>query len=130
MSKDEYGVFTIELPHQNGKPVIPHNSKVKISMLYKGERIERIPAWIKRATQDLSVSPMYEGVFWNPPKYIFKHPRPARPVNLRIYESHVGISSNQGKVATYKEFTENVLPRIHKLGYNCIQLMAIMEHPY
>jgi 1,4-alpha-glucan branching enzyme len=33
-------------------------------------------------------------------------------------------------VATYKEFTYNILPRIKNLGYNVIQLMAIMEHAY
>ena len=42
----------------------------------------------------------------------------------------VGIASPEGKVATYKEFTHNVLPKIKDLGYNCVQLMAIMEHPY
>ena len=34
------------------------------------------------------------------------------------------------KVGTYIEFKENVLPRIIKDGYNCIQIMAIQEHPY
>jgi 1,4-alpha-glucan branching enzyme len=33
-------------------------------------------------------------------------------------------------VATYKEFTKNIIPKIADLGYNAIQLMAIMEHPY
>ena len=117
-----------------------------------GERIERIPAYIMRATQELDKSPVYDGVFWNPPKkYTFKNKSPARPKTLRIYESHgmlpeasakieyrlmnhlffsVGISSPEPKVATYKEFTQNTLPRIAKQGYNVIQLMAIMEHPY
>lgn len=54
-----------------------------------GSRIERIPAWIRRATQDLSVSPMYEGVFWHPPtKYKRKHQAPKIEKGLRIYESH------------------------------------------
>ena len=34
------------------------------------------------------------------------------------------------KGGTYNEFRENVLPRIKKDGYNCIQIMAIQEHPY
>ena len=34
------------------------------------------------------------------------------------------------KVGTYTEFRDNVLPRIQKDGYNCIQIMAIQEHPY
>ncbi|XP_051535388.1 1,4-alpha-glucan-branching enzyme-like isoform X2 [Myxocyprinus asiaticus] len=59
-----------------------------------------------------------------------KHPRPQKPRSLRIYESHVGIASPEGKVASYSNFTHNVLPRIKDLGYNCIQMMAIMEHAY
>ena len=34
------------------------------------------------------------------------------------------------KVGTFKEFTTNILPRIADLGYNAVQLMAVMEHPY
>lgn len=102
-------------------------------VLPSGERIYRIPAWIKRVVQDLDVSPDYDAVFWNPPaseRYTFKHPRPKKPESLRIYEAHVGISSPETRVATYKEFTKNMLPRIKYLGYNAIQLMAIMEHAY
>ncbi len=64
------------------------------------DRLERIPAWIKYAVQDMSVSPTFEGcirgkltplkgIYWSPPTpYVFKHPAPPRPENLRIYESH------------------------------------------
>uniref|UniRef100_A0A665UYN9 1,4-alpha-glucan branching enzyme n=1 Tax=Echeneis naucrates TaxID=173247 RepID=A0A665UYN9_ECHNA len=58
------------------------------------------------------------------------HPRPTKPRSLRTYEAHVGIASPEGKIASYTNFTNNVLPRIKDLGYNCIQLMAIMEHAY
>ena len=30
----------------------------------------------------------------------------------------------------FREFTENVLPRVKAGGYNCIQIMGIQEHPY
>lgn len=98
-----------------------------------GERLYRIPAWIKRVVQNLDVSPTYDAVFWNPPegvRYQFRHQRPKKPESLRIYEAHVGISSPETRVATFKEFTANMLPRIKYLGYNAIQLMAIMEHAY
>ena len=56
---------------------------------HDNERIERIPAYIRRATQDLAKSPVYEGVFWNPPvKYTFKNKSPPRPSTVRIYEAH------------------------------------------
>ena len=49
---------------------------------------------------------------------------------LLIYECHIGMAENEEKVGTYKEFKDNILPRIVKDGYNCIQIMAIQEHPY
>ncbi|KAJ9661628.1 alpha-1,4-glucan branching enzyme [Neophaeococcomyces mojaviensis] len=134
MIKNNFGVWELRLPARDGVPAISHNTKLKISMvLPSGERIERLPAWITRVTQDLNVSPVYDAVLWNPPKserYVFKHPRPPKPESARIYEAHVGISSPELKVATYKEFTKNMIPRIKYLGYNVIQLMAIMEHAY
>lgn len=135
MKKGDFGVFEIIVPPKvNGQPAIPHNSKIKISLvLPSGERIDRLPAWIKYVTQDLSVSPAYDARFWNPPpgeKYEFKHSRPKKPLSARVYEAHVGISSPELRVATYKEFTKNMLPRIKSLGYNVIQLMAVMEHAY
>ncbi|KAJ7232223.1 glycoside hydrolase family 13 protein [Mycena haematopus] len=112
MKKNDFGVWEITIPPTNsGACAIPHDSKIKISMVIpSGQRIERLPAWIKRVTQDLNVSPVYDARFWNPPaseRYTFKNAR---------------------RVGTYKEFTQNILPRIKNLGYNVIQLMAIMEH--
>ena len=49
---------------------------------------------------------------------------------LLIYECHIGMGEDAEKVGTYTEFRENVLPRVIKDGYNCIQIMAIQEHPY
>ena len=31
MKKDPFGVFEIVLPAKNGKPVVAHNSKIKVS---------------------------------------------------------------------------------------------------
>ncbi len=49
---------------------------------------------------------------------------------LYIYEAHVGMAQEEGKVSSYREFADHILPRIRKAGYNTVQLMAIMEHPY
>ena len=40
------------------------------------------------------------------------------------------MAQEEGKVGTYREFAKHVLPKVKKAGYNTIQLMAIMEHPY
>ena len=139
--KDEFSNFSISIPPlQNGEAAIPHDSKIKVMFeMENGEKLFRLPAWITRATQPSketakTFGPVYEGRFWNPPTpYTFKHKRPVfneSKDSLRIYEAHIGISSPEPTVATYKNFTENVLPRIKDLGYNTIQLMAIMEHAY
>ncbi|CCH59953.1 hypothetical protein TBLA_0C01380 [Henningerozyma blattae CBS 6284] len=139
--KDEFGNFYITLePTHDGKFQIPHDSKIKVMFeLQDGSKIYRIPAWITRTTQPSKETkeqygPTYEGRFWNPEQtYQFKHQRPKfnrANDSLRIYEAHIGISSPEPKIATYKEFTQNLLPRIKYLGYDAIQLMAIMEHAY
>ena len=48
--------------------------------------------------------------------YTMKHPHPKKPDRLRIYEAHVGISSPEGKVASYGYFSQNILPRVKELG--------------
>ncbi|TCD67546.1 alpha-1,4-glucan branching enzyme [Steccherinum ochraceum] len=135
LTRGDFGIWSITIPPTaSGEVAIPHDSKVKISMILpSGERIERLPPWIHRVTQDLNVSPVYEARFWNPPAsqtYKFKNSRPPKPESVRIYEAHVGISTSEYRVGTYKEFTANMLPRIKALGYNVIQLMAVMEHAY
>ena len=40
------------------------------------------------------------------------------------------MAQEEYKVGTYEEFRTKTLPRIKELGYNTIQIMAIMEHPY
>ena len=141
--KNDFGVWELFLPdNQDGTSAIPHRSKIKIRLeTAYGEFVERIPAWIKWATQEWNEI-QFNGVYWEPPEvgepgvleegksYTFKYPRPPRPRHLRIYECHVGMSSQEPKVNSYAEFRDDVLPRIRKLGYNAIQIMAIQEHAY
>lgn len=135
MEKDEWGVWSINIPHVNGQPAIAHGSRVKVRLQsYEGWTVDRIPAYIQRSVIPPGImGAKYDGVFWNPDKgeqYSWKHPRPSPPRSLRIYEAHVGMSSEDPKVSTYAEFRDDVLPRIAKLGYTAVQLMAIQEHAY
>ncbi|XP_014772929.1 1,4-alpha-glucan-branching enzyme [Octopus bimaculoides] len=96
-----------------------------------GDFVDRLSPWATYVVRDKQL--VFDQVLWNPPtheKYAFKHPNPPKPNRLRIYEAHVGISSWEGKVASYKWFTYEIIPRIVNLGYNSIQLMAVMEHSY
>lgn len=40
------------------------------------------------------------------------------------------VKFQEPKINTYAEFRDDVLPRIKKLGYNALQIMAIQEHSY
>lgn len=133
-SSGGYGKWHLNIPpNADGTCRIKHGSKMKLGIKkHNGEIVDRICPWAKRVTRPENV-PIYEQIFWDPPPeqtYTFKHQHPKNLDGLKIYESHVGIASWEGKVSTYKEFTQNVIPRIHDLGYNCIQMMAIMEHAY
>ncbi|MBF0467529.1 MAG: alpha amylase C-terminal domain-containing protein [Desulfamplus sp.] len=49
---------------------------------------------------------------------------------LLIYEAHAGMAQEEGRVGSFREFEQHILPRIKDAGYNAIQLMAVQEHPY
>ncbi|CAI5999489.1 unnamed protein product [Closterium sp. NIES-64] len=135
MERNHFGVWSVRLPDRDGRPAIAHGSRVKIR-LQKGDGgwVERIPAWIKWATAEPGkMGACYDGIYWDPPakeKYQFKCPRPPKPDAPRIYEAHVGMSSEEPRVASYVHFANSVLPRIKAAGYNTIQLMAVAEHSY
>ena len=108
-----------------------HEQLYKLSMHWQGGQGERIPAWCRRVVQDEETK-IFSAQVWNPEQpYEWKKPKftPAK-APLLIYECHIGMAQDAEKVGTYNEFRENVLPRVIKEGYNCIQIMAIAEHPY
>nr|QNR00776.1 starch branching enzyme [Canna indica] len=133
MTQNEYGVWETFLPNNaDGSSPIPHGSRVKIHMDTPSGIKDSIPAWIKFSVQAPGEIP-YNGIYYDPPeeeKYVFQHPQPKAPKSLRIYESHVGMSSPEPKINTYVSFRDDVLPRIKRLGYNAVQIMAIQEHSY
>ncbi|XP_056466533.1 1,4-alpha-glucan-branching enzyme [Gadus chalcogrammus] len=131
-TKQPFGKWELVIPAKaDGSPGLEHGSKLKVVVhTENGERLYRISPWAKYVTQQEN-APVYDWVHWDPPEpYTPVHKRPDKPRSLRIYECHVGIASPEGKVASYSNFTANVLPRIKDLGYNCIQMMAVMEHAY
>ncbi|MEZ5148875.1 MAG: alpha-amylase family glycosyl hydrolase [Bacteroidales bacterium] len=131
LKKDKYGVWEIMLPENDYKEAFTHGSKVKVLVnSRKGEQF-RIPAYIKRAVQDEDTK-NFTGQVWLPKQ--FNWPKLQKTDNkvgdLFIYECHVGMAQEKEGVGTYTEFKDNILPRVKKLGYNAIQMMAIQEHPY
>ncbi len=113
-----------------GIRAIPHGSRLKVLVDTNGALSDRIPLFATRVERDENFD--FAAVMQNPRRkfewtddnFEIKHD------DLLIYESHIGMSSGEGKVSTYKEFEEQILPRIKEDGYNTVQLMAIAEHPY
>lgn len=129
LTRLENGVWEIFLP---GKDALPHDSKIKIQIWAKGQCFDRIPLYCKRVIQDPNTN-AFDGMIWEPEKkYRWKDAKfdASKAMPPLIYECHIGMAGEEPRVATFDEFTQNVLPRVQQLGYNTIQLMAIMEHPY
>ena len=121
------GNWEIKLPLRAMK----HLDLYKMKVHWDGGCGERIPAWCQRVVQDDNTK-IFSAQVWAPETpYEFKKKnfRPKRDP-LLIYECHIGMAQDAEKVGTYDEFRENVLPRIVKEGYNCLQIMALQEHPY
>ena len=110
--------------------VIKHGQKYKLRVYWNGGDGWRIPSYANYVVQDAKTKDFTAEV-WAPSKpYQWKYDIPDSPKVPLIYEAHVGMSSDEAKVSSFKEFSHDVLPRIKKAGYNTIQLMAIQEHPY
>ena len=107
-----------------------HGQHYKMRVHWDGGQGERIPAWATRVVQD-DASKIFSAQVWDvePYKFRIKNFKPSR-TPLLIYECHVGMGQDKEGVGTYEEFRLNVLPRVVADGYNCLQVMAIQEHPY
>ncbi len=127
LKKTANGIWEIRLPEY----AMAHTQLYKLLIEWEGGSGERIPAWARRVVQDEQTK-IFSAQVWNPIRpYSFKIKNfVATKEPLLIYECHIGMSGPDEKVTSYEEFRINVLPRIKKAGYNCIQIMAIQEHPY
>ena len=121
------GVWQIVL---EGDDALWEGCKVKTVVDANMTRTEHIPLYARRVVQDPKTVTWCAEVVDNWKSYPWTDQDFKGADSLYIYEAHVGMSQEEGKVGTYREFAKNVLPRIKKAGYNAVQLMAVMEHPY
>jgi len=142
MSVDEWGVWHLFLPDKAYGNRLTHGSRVKVHVVSEIGGRDRIPAYVQRIVQEGDAD--FTGQYWAPPTpYQWKYEAPIQARHciavsnpshasegLRIYEAHVGMAQEAERIGTFAEFRQNVLPRIAALGYNAVQLMAVMEHPY
>ncbi|MBE6776737.1 MAG: 1,4-alpha-glucan-branching enzyme [Ruminococcaceae bacterium] len=127
LKKLENGVFEVVLEGDNLPQI---GQKIQAIVINNGNVLRRIPLFATRVVQDpvtylwcAELEDTFSDFEWTDKKF-----KPAK--TPFIYECHIGMSSEEGKVNNYNDFTHNVLPRIKDAGYNTIQIMAIMEHPY
>ncbi|HIR31354.1 MAG TPA: alpha amylase C-terminal domain-containing protein [Candidatus Faecousia faecavium] len=113
-----------------GDDALWEGCKVKTVVDANMTRTEHIPLYARRVVQDpktitfaCEVVDDRDAFAWTDQKFVGEE-------ELYIYEAHVGMAQEAGKIGTYREFANKILPQIKKAGYNTVQLMAIMEHPY
>lgn len=127
MTKLDGGTFEVKF---DDPKALWNGCKCKVIVEHDGVKKEHIPLYAKRVVQDKKTVQWCCEVWdstdfqWTDQDFVAPSSTPF------IYESHVGMAQDKLGIGTYREFADNILPRIQKLGYNTIQLMAIMNHPY
>ena len=113
-----------------GDDALWEGCKVKTVVDANMTRTEHIPLYARRVVQDPKTVTFTCEIVDDRRNFPWTDQKFAGEDQLYIYEAHVGMAQEEGKVGSYREFADNTLPRVKKAGYNTIQLMAIMEHPY
>ncbi len=127
MNRLDGGVWELVL---DGDNALWDGCKIKTIVDANGQRNDRIPLYARRVVQDKTTNLWCAEIVDDQKIFPWTDQDFKGSQTLYIYETHVGMAQEEGRVGTYKEFTQFILPRIKKAGYNTVQLMAIMEHPY
>ncbi|HON18941.1 MAG TPA: alpha amylase C-terminal domain-containing protein [Salinivirgaceae bacterium] len=109
---------------------LEHGQLYKLSIHWNGGKGLRLPSYTRVAIQDPQTK-LFAAQVWAPLKpYRWKNSKGPKITYTIIYEAHVGMATEEERVGTFREFADQRIPEIAKAGYNVVQLMAIMEHPY
>ncbi len=126
LKKLKNGDWELRLPGEK----LAHGMHYLLHVEWPGGEGKRIPAYARYVVQDPD-SKLFSARIWHPAEpYSFRHPIPPAPVAPLIYEAHIGMAQEEAKVGGFREFREKILPRVARGGYNTLQLMAVMSHPY
>lgn len=121
------GVWELRLPAD----ALKHGMHYSLKVCWQGGAGFRIPAYARRVVQDESTK-LFSAQVWQPQKaYEWRNPTPiGNRKSAFIYEAHIGMAQEKGRVGSFNDFKNDVLPLVVKDGYDTIQLMAVLEHPY
>ena len=126
MNKLENGVFELFLP---GRDSLRDGQKIMTIVVHNGQELDRIPLYANYVSQDPQTT-AWTAEISDPEAFTWTDGGFVPEKKLFIYECHIGMAQEEGKIGSYREFMEFTLPRIKALGYNTLQIMAIMQHPY
>ena len=126
MTKGENGVFELFLP---GKDTLQDGQKIMTIVVHNGQELDRIPLYANYVSQD-PYTTAWTAEISDSEEFTWTDAGFVPEKKLFIYECHIGMAQEEGKVGSYWEFMTYTLPRIKALGYNTLQIMAIMQHPY
>ncbi len=121
------GNWELYLP---GDDALWEGCKVKTVVDANLTRTEHIPLYARRVVQNKQTITFECEVTDDRKQFAWTDGDFVGAAHPYIYEAHVGMAQEEGKVGSYVEFADLVLPHVKEAGYNTIQLMAIMEHPY
>ena len=125
MEKKDNGNWELLLPGET-----LHQGSRVITIVRNGDRLtQHLPLYTRRAVQDWANGSWCCEVI-DPDPYPWTDQDFQSDEAPLIYEAHVGMCTEEYKIATYTEFADTVLPHVKDAGYNTVQLMAIMEHPF
>ena len=116
------GSWELELPED----ALWEGCKVKTVVDANLTRTEHIPLYARRVVQDPKTVTFSAEIVDEAKTFPWTDADFKAEDSLYIYEAHVGMAQEEGKVGTYREFADLTLPHVKKAGYNTIQLMAIM----
>ncbi len=113
------------------RKIFSHGELFRLKIVWSGGEGDRIPTAARRVVQDYGTD-IFNAQVWYPEKQYRWEVKKFFPTkeSLLIYETHVGMALEDGRVGTYAEFENHILPQIIDAGYNAMQIMAIQEHPY
>ena len=119
------GIWELIVPESALRP----GQHYHLAIRWAGGAGNRLPVYARDVVQDPETR-IFSALVPEKSRYRFRHPLPPPVAAPLIYEAHVGMAQEEPRVGTFDEFRRLTLPRIAAAGYNTVQLMAVMGHPY
>jgi len=109
-----------------------HGQQYQLKVCWPGGEGWRLPSCASRIVRagNAQGGMVFNAQVWEPEPYLWQYDSPQNDAPLLIYEAHIGMAQAEERVGTFREFKEQILPRVVETGYTCLQLMAIAQHPY